>query len=65
MSHRPENDSILAERVIQVQQLALSLDRVIRERGVVGLANELSKLTAATREAEWRCNSIIRENGRH
>lgn len=61
MSHRPENDSELTARVIAVQSLAASLDRITREKGISGISEVLANITAATREAEWRCNDILRE----
>lgn len=59
MSHRPENDPTLTAQVLAVQKLAATLDKVTRERGVWGVADVLANITAATREAEWRCNDII------
>lgn len=47
---------------IAVQRLAASLDRVTRERGVLGIADVAADITAANRELEWRCNHIIRSH---
>lgn len=56
---KPENDADLSQLVFNVQKLASQLDAITRERGISGLANKLADITAATREAEWRCNDII------
>lgn len=58
--HRPENDSELTSRVMEVQSLAASLDQITREKGIRGVAEVLTRITAATREAEWRCNDLMK-----
>lgn len=60
--HRPENDVDLPQLLRNVQKLSASLDVVTRERGVRGVADCLANITAATREAEWRCNDILKES---
>ena len=57
---KPENDAELTQHILKAQRLAASLDKVTRERGILGVAWELANLTAAVREAEWRCRDIIR-----
>lgn len=47
--------------MIEVQKLAASLDRVTRDKGVRGVAEVLADITAKTREAEWRCNDLLRK----
>jgi hypothetical protein len=56
---KPENDAELSQLVVNVQHIASGLDAVTRERGIGGLANELSTLYAAVREADWRAHEIM------
>lgn len=55
---KPENDAELAQLVVNVQHIAASLDSVTRERGIKGLAHELSNLYAEVRKADWRAQEI-------
>lgn len=58
MTYRQENDAYLAEQVLAVERLAGSLDRVMRERGIRGVAEVAANITKANREVEWRCQQL-------
>lgn len=55
---KPENDAELSQMVVNIQHLAAKLDSVTRERGLRGVEETLADLTAAVRDADWRCQTI-------
>ena len=57
---RPENDIALATLLLKVQKLAAGLDIGTPQMGVRGVADQLANIQSAAREAEWRCNDILK-----